>query len=99
MTRNCLGRRSPRPADACAAQCPGLLSLASQDASEVPPAPDAAPLGRQHPRGSAWSLAGHAYATALALAAAAGYFSIGCLLLGCCRPGRAGGCPAGLLRL
>jgi hypothetical protein len=37
MTRDCPRRQSPGLADACAAQCPGLLGLAIEDARQDPP--------------------------------------------------------------
>ena len=37
MTRDCPRRQSPGLADACAAQCPGLLKLAIEDARQDPP--------------------------------------------------------------
>jgi len=36
VTRDCPRRQSPGLADACAAQCPGLLGLAIEDASQDP---------------------------------------------------------------
>jgi len=49
MTRDCPRRRSPGLADACAAQCPGLLGLAFEDASEAPPGSRNGSGGRRGP--------------------------------------------------
>jgi len=46
-TRDCPRRQSL--ADACAAQCPGLLGLAIEDASEAPPGSRNGSDGRRNP--------------------------------------------------